>query len=314
VSFEIEPGAVLGIVGPNGCGKTILLRTILGLQPALHGSVTHAAGLAISYVPQRERLDVILPLTALDVVLMGRTARAGALARVRPEDHVGARRALAQLGIEAMAAQSYRSLSGGQQQRVIAAVVLGALPSLKRVPSESIMGWAFAAASAATVLVLSRASSADADTMHLLYGNLLAVGNGHAFGLAGMAIVAVALYLTFMRRFLLATFDPEAAQVAGVNVRGWSLLLNLLVGAAAALAVHHIGALLTFALLTLPAMAALLVTTSVRAAFAVATVLGTALAFCGLAASFYFDLPAGPATVALLAASVPLAAAASRWR
>jgi zinc transport system permease protein len=102
--------------------------------------------------------------------------------------------------------------------------------------------------------------------------------------------------------------------VAGVHVRGWSLLLNLLVGLCAALAVHHIGALLTFAFLTLPAMAALLLTASVRAAFAAAAALGVVLAFGGLAASFHLDLPAGPATVALLAASVPAAAWLGRRR
>jgi zinc transport system permease protein len=107
----------------------------------------------------------------------------------------------------------------------------------------------------------------------------------------------------------------DDGEVAGVNVQGWSLLLNLVVGAAAAMAVHHIGALLTFAFLTLPAMAALLLTTSVRAAFAAAATLGTVLAFCGLVVSFYFDLPAGPATVALLSASVPAAAfVGRRWR
>ena len=68
------------------------------------------------------------------------------------------------------------------------------------------------------------------------------------------------------------------------------------------------GALLTFAFLTLSAMAALLLTTSVGAALTVATALGVVLAFGGLAMSFYFDLPAGPATVALLSASVPAAA------
>jgi ABC-type Mn2+/Zn2+ transport system permease subunit len=177
------------------------------------------------------------------------------------------------------------------------------------------MGWAYAAASSATVLVLAHASTADTDTMHFLFGNLLAVSSGHAASLAAMAVATAAAHLAFMRRFLLATFDPEAAQVAGVNVRGWSLLLNLLVGLCAALAVHHIGALLTFAFLTLPAMTALLLTTSVRAAFTAAAAFGVVLAVGGLAASFYFDLPAGPATVGLLSASVPAAAFVGRhWR
>ena len=203
----------------------------------------------------------------------------------------------------------------GAGTALVTAVALVALPTSQRVPNESIMGWAYAAASAATVLVLARASTADTDTMHFLFGNLLAVSGGHAVSLAAMAVATAAAQATFMRRFLLATFDPEAAQVAGVNVRGWSLLLNLLVGLCAALAVHHIGALLTFAFLTLPAMAALLLTTSVRAAFTAAAALGAVLAFGGLAASFYFDLPAGPATVGLLSASVPVAALVGRqWR
>jgi ABC-type Mn2+/Zn2+ transport system permease subunit len=76
----------------------------------------------------------------------------------------------------------------------------------------------------------------------------------------------------------------------------------------------HLGALLTFALLTLPATAALLLTARVRAAFSSRAALGVVLAFGGLATSFCFDLPAGPATVALLSASVPVAAVVSRRR
>jgi iron complex transport system ATP-binding protein len=124
VSFRIDRGAVLGIVGPNGCGKTTLLRTILGLLPPLRGTVTRASGLTVSYVPQRGRFDVILPLTALDVVLMGRSARAGPLARLGPADYAAAGRALAQLDAEALAHHPYRSLSGGQQQRVLLARAL----------------------------------------------------------------------------------------------------------------------------------------------------------------------------------------------
>jgi hypothetical protein len=66
------------------------------------------------------------------------------------------------------------------------------------------------------------------------------------------------LSIGFGRRFLLVTFDPEAATVAGVNTRWWSFFLNLAIGVAAAAAVQAIGALSTFALLTLPAAVALL--------------------------------------------------------
>jgi ABC-type Mn2+/Zn2+ transport system permease subunit len=103
-----------------------------------------------------------------------------------------------------------------------------------------------------------------------------------------------------------------------VNTRLWSFLLNLTIGLTAAAAVQAIGALPTFALLTWPAVAALRLTSSVRATFATAGVLSVVLPTLALAAAFYLDLPAGPATVALLAIGVPLAAVisgfADTWR
>jgi ABC-type Mn2+/Zn2+ transport system ATPase subunit len=130
LSFEIERGAIVGIVGPNGSGKTTLLRTILGLLPPLRGQLRRDPNLTISYVPQRERLDTILPLTALDVVLLGRSARAGALSRRSRADQDAARLALTQVDAEALAPQRFRSLSGGQQQRVLLARALVAEPDL----------------------------------------------------------------------------------------------------------------------------------------------------------------------------------------
>ena len=192
---------------------------------------------------------------------------------------------------------------------VAAALGLGLVQRPRRVSAESLMGWAYAAASSAPVLMLAATAAPDADTLHMLFGNLLAVSVSHAVGLVIVALTIGLAHLFFSRRFLLVTFDAEAAQVAGVNARLWSLGLNLLVGVAAAAAVHEIGALLTFALLTLPAMAALLVTTNIRATFTTAAGLGATLPCLGLAVSFYFDLPAGPASVALLSVSVLVAAA-----
>jgi ABC-type Mn2+/Zn2+ transport system ATPase subunit len=126
LTFEVRRGEILGIVGPNGSGKTTLLRTMLGLLKPLEGTIERKPGFAISYVPQRERIDAILPVTALEVVLMGRTARAGALRRIREEDREAARGALACVEAEPLHGQLFRNLSGGQQQRVLLARAIAA--------------------------------------------------------------------------------------------------------------------------------------------------------------------------------------------
>jgi zinc transport system permease protein len=193
------------------------------------------------------------------------------------------------------------------------ALALGALPSPHRVSGESITGWAYAAAASATVLILAGTTAADADTLHLLYGNVLAVSPGHASGLVVLALVVGLVHVLFGSRFLLVTFDVEAAQVAGVNTRLWSICLNLSIGVMAAAAVHEIGALPTFSLLTLPPMASLLIMRRIVATFVVSAAIGVAAMCAGLALAFHLDLPPGPVSVALLALAVVIAAIVSRW-
>lgn len=201
---------------------------------------------------------------------------------------------------------------------VLAAAVLGGVRSSSRVSAESLMGWAYAAASSVTVLVLSWTAGGSADTLDLLFGNVLAVSVSDVVWLSAIAVAVGSMQLLFGQRLLLVTFDPETATVAGVNARLWTLALHLAVGVVAATAVEAIGALSTFALLALPSMAALIATTSVRATFVTAAGLGMIVPALALVLSFYLDLPAGPAAVALLAASVPIAvlvhAAASALR
>jgi ABC-type Mn2+/Zn2+ transport system permease subunit len=189
-----------------------------------------------------------------------------------------------------------------------AAAALGEVDASNRISAESLMGWAYAAASSATVLILSQVAGGSTDTMHLLFGNVLAVPATHVMGLTALAGAVILGQLLLMPRFVLVTFDPEAARIAGVNTRLWSLSLNVSIGVVSSAAVHEIGALSTFALLSLPAMAALLLTASIRSAFMVAAGLGITVPVLALALSFYLDLPAGPACVALLTVAVGAAA------
>jgi ABC-type Mn2+/Zn2+ transport system ATPase subunit len=130
LTFAIRPGEILGIVGPNGCGKTTLLKVILGLSRPLQGTVVLDRRLAISYVPQRDRIDTIVPITAIEVVVMGLAAQARPLWRPRTADLDAARRALDSLGVQHLGDHLFRTLSGGEQQRVLLARALVAEPDV----------------------------------------------------------------------------------------------------------------------------------------------------------------------------------------
>lgn len=130
VSLSADGGSFTCIVGPNGCGKTTLLKAILQLLPPTSGSVTcdgvDLAGLTaaerarlIAYIPQIHRPP--FPFSVFDVVAMGRTAHLDQLSRFTAHDKEIASAAIAQLGLESVADHSYTTLSGGQRQLVLIA-------------------------------------------------------------------------------------------------------------------------------------------------------------------------------------------------
>ncbi|HSJ63987.1 MAG TPA: metal ABC transporter ATP-binding protein [Gemmatimonadaceae bacterium] len=130
ISFQIPEGDFLGLVGPNGSGKTTILRAILGTLAPMAGTVTRAPGLRFGYVPQRDQVDYGFPLKVEDVVLMGRYDRIGIGRRPTKDDRRLAQSALDHVGIADLAGQPLSALSGGQKQRTLIARALVGKPNM----------------------------------------------------------------------------------------------------------------------------------------------------------------------------------------
>ena len=128
VELDVPAGRLVGVIGPNGSGKSTLLRAILGLVPRRHGSVTMGGRpldrRRAAYVPQRELVDWSFPISAAQVVAMGRYPRIGPIAGLRPDDRRAVAAALERVGITPLADRQIGALSGGQQQRVFLARAL----------------------------------------------------------------------------------------------------------------------------------------------------------------------------------------------
>ncbi len=130
LSFSIKQGDMLGLVGPNGGGKTTLMRAVLGsLQPQKGTIVRRDSEIRFGYVPQRQHLDPIWPLSTLDVVAMGTYARAGLYRKLSSEHLDDATMALQHVGIRHLAQNRYSDLSGGQKQRTLMARALATRPN-----------------------------------------------------------------------------------------------------------------------------------------------------------------------------------------
>lgn len=139
VDFALAAGETLVLLGPNGVGKTTLFKTVLGLLPALDGSV-EADGRPldmrpdgpdmrrVAYVPQAHA--PAFAFTVLEIVLMGRTPRMGAFATPSDQDRDFARKSLSTLGLASLADRPYTEISGGERQMVLIARALAQEPEL----------------------------------------------------------------------------------------------------------------------------------------------------------------------------------------
>jgi ABC-type Mn2+/Zn2+ transport system ATPase subunit len=119
VSFEVDSGQRVALLGPNGGGKTTLLRALLGELRPLRGTVEVRGRAATVAQTERSRLD--FPVSALDVAMMGALPRLPWWRRPGNQDRRAALAALERVGVAARAMDTFGDLSGGQRQRVLIA-------------------------------------------------------------------------------------------------------------------------------------------------------------------------------------------------
>jgi len=119
VSLSVAAGEIVTIVGPNGSGKTSLLRAIIGAVKPTHGHVSYAQGVKLGYVPQRLHIDETLPMTVSRFLKLP-----GGIARTAIDE------ALTQAGVPDLTDAQLSKLSGGQFQRVLLARALIGKPDL----------------------------------------------------------------------------------------------------------------------------------------------------------------------------------------
>ncbi len=133
ITFSVEPGDYLCVVGENGSGKSTLMKTVLGLEQPLSGEIIYGEHLGkneIGYLPQQTQVQRDFPATVWEIVLSGTLSSLGAKPFYTKEAKRTAADNLERMGITHQKKRCYRELSGGQQQRVLLARALCATRKL----------------------------------------------------------------------------------------------------------------------------------------------------------------------------------------
>src|SRR5882724_2460918 len=166
-----------------------------------------------------------------------------------------------------------------------------------RIPQEAIIGISYAVASAASFLVMGKATSESEHLKDMLVGNILAVSWGEV-GKTALLYGAIGLFhYIFRRKFLAISMDHKAAEASGISVKFWDFLFYASFGFVVTSSVSIAGVLLVFCYLIVPSVAAMLYADRVGTRLAIGWSMGTIVSALGVYLSLQLDLPTGATIV-----------------
>jgi ABC-type Mn2+/Zn2+ transport system permease subunit len=194
---------------------------------------------------------------------------------------------------------------------LVALLVLVGLERTGREMIEARIGTTYAIAAAATMLFVAQDPHGEAQMVSLLKGDILATTRANLGLMMFVLGPVVAALFVFRKQLLLVSFDRDMAVVLGMRVTLWDALLYLTIGATIALGVMIAGPLVTFGFLVVPPLTARLVTRRMLTFSIAASLIGGVTAFLGFYCAYRFDLPLGPAEVAVASAALLIAGAAT---
>jgi len=206
----------------------------------------------------------------------------------------------------------YEPLLGAGAVAVVAAFALGG--GDRRRPQDATVGILWAVGMALGIVFVGMTPGYAPNLMTYLFGNVLAVRSGDVLLLWWLAGGVLAAFALFYRQTVAVAFDEEYAELQGVPAGTVTTAVLLVTALSVVFLIQLVGIILVIALLTIPPVAALALVRGFRGAVAVATLYGAAMTVGGLAVSYAWDLPSGPAMVLLGAAGLPVVLGVQRWR
>jgi ABC-type Mn2+/Zn2+ transport system permease subunit len=175
---------------------------------------------------------------------------------------------------------------------VLASVSLLAIPFEKqRIPRDTLMGIMFIAASALSILLVSKSGPGLMEVNAVLYGDLILSSKKELYTLLALLIPALLLFLTFLRPILYSFIDREAARVLGIKTWIWESLYFLMLGVVISATSQIAGALLVFCYLVVCPATALILSKRIKIVFVIAPIAGMLATFLGMVISFEHDFP-----------------------